>query len=79
MPRHLDLDLDLDLDLTSDLKSGVQYFSKNLAVFISIEDNDLFLTKVLDKPDLRSEVKSESSPSLGPSAVIIMIIWGHCI
>ena len=26
----------------------------------NIEDNDLFLTKVLDKPDLRSEVKSES-------------------
>ena len=23
-------------------------------------DNDLFLTKVLDKPDLRSEVKSKS-------------------
>ena len=27
---------------------------------LGIEDNDLFLTKVLDKPDLRSEVKSES-------------------
>ena len=26
----------------------------------TIEDNDLFLTKVLDKPDLRSEVKSKS-------------------
>ena len=37
-------------------------------------DNDLFLTKVLDKPDLRSEVKSKSKSKSRSKCRGIMII-----